>query len=166
MLFRSTAESRSQSQSTEGNGPKPAPGAGQRPAPIANQIPNAAPKPVPPSGSPAAPQTAPDAATAITPDERAQRLGRLVAEYRQLQTQVNVLNFDELTLINQANMLKLMLRFEQGGAGGASALGGQRQADLTTIQRRLDDIGTKKAEMVKRMNELAVEYRVLQQGNT
>ena len=164
-----TAESRSQSQSTEGNGPKPAPGADQRPAPIANQAPNAAPKPVPPSGSPAAPQTAPDAATANAPDERAQRLGRLVAEYRQLQTQVNALNFDELTLINQANMLKLMLRFEQGGAGGASgtgALGGQRQADLTTIQRRLDEIGTKKAEMVKRMNELAVEYRQLQQGNT
>jgi hypothetical protein len=41
---------------------------------------------------------------------------------------------------------------------------GQRQADLTTIQRRLDDIGTKKAEAVKRMNELSVEYRQLQQG--
>ena len=161
-----TAESRSQSQSTEGNGPKPAPGADQRPAPIANQTPNAAPKPAPPSGSPAAPQTTPDAAVVNAPDERAQRLGRLVAEYRQLQTQVNALNFDELTLINQANMLKLMLRFEQGGAGGASALGGQRQADLTTIQRRLDEIGTKKAEMVKRMNELAVEYRQLQQSST
>ena len=165
-----TAESRYQSQSTEGNGPKSAPGADQRPAPIPNQTPNAAPKPVPQSGSPvappAAPQTTPDAATANAPDERVQRLGRLVAEYRQLQTQVNALNFDELTLINQANMLKLMLRFEQGGAGGASALGGQRQADLTTTQRRLDEIGTKKAEMVKRMNELAVEYRLLQQGNT
>ena len=161
-----TAESRSQSQSTEGNGPKPAPGADQRPAPIANQTPNVAPKPAPPSGSPAAPQPVPDAAAVNAPDERAQRLERLVAEYRQLQTQVNALNFDELTLINQANMLKLMLRFEQGGASGASALGGQRQADLTTIQRRLDEIGTKKAEMVKRMNDLAVEYRLLQQGNT
>ena len=97
------------------------------------------------------------------PDERAQRLGRMATEYRQLQVQVNTLNFDELTLINQANMLKLMLRFDQGPASGTA---GQRQADLTTIQRRLDDIGTRKAEKVKRMNELAAEYRQLQQGNT
>ena len=57
-------------------------------------------------------------------------------------------------------MLKLMLRFDQG------PFAAQRQADLTSLQRRLDDAGTKKAEMVKRMNELAAEYRSLQQGNT
>jgi ribosomal protein S9 len=81
-------------------------------------------------------------------------------EYRQLQQLVNTLSFDELTLINQANMLKLMLRFDQGG------MAGQRQADLTAIQRRLDDISTRKAEMVKRMNELAAEYRAIQQGTS
>lgn len=95
------------------------------------------------------------------PDERAQRPGRMVAEYRQLQQQLNALNFDELTLINQANMLRMMLRFDQGLGGG---IGGQRQSDLTAIQRRLDDIGTKKAETVNRMNELSVEYRQLQTG--
>ena len=87
----------------------------------------------------------------------------MVAEYRQLQQQLNALNFDELTLLNQANMLRMMLRFDQGSAGG---MAGQRQSDLTAIQRRLDDVGTKKAETVKRMNELAAEYRQLQQGST
>ena len=130
-------ENRPQSQSTDDNSRRPAPGADQRPVP-----------------------PAPDAGTPANPDERAQRFGRMVAEYRQLQAQVNALNFDELTLLNQANMLKLMLRFDQ------SPLAAQRQADLTSLQRRLDDVGTKKAEMVKRMNELAVEYRSLQQGNT
>lgn len=85
----------------------------------------------------------------------------MVAEYRQLQQQLNTLNFDELTLINQANMLRMMLRFDQGLGGG---IAGQRQSDLTAIQRRLDDIGTKKAETVKRMNQLSVEYRQLQTG--
>ena len=93
-------------------------------------------------------------------EERARQMGRMVVEYRQLQQQVNALSFDELTLINQANMLKLMLRFDQGG------MAGQRQADLTAIQRRLDDISTRKAEMVKRMNELAGEYRAIQQGTS
>ena len=130
-------ENRPQSQSTDDNSRRPAPGADQRPVP-----------------------PAPDAGTPANPDERAQRFGRMVAEYRQLQAQVNALNFDELTLLNQANMLKLMLRFDQ------SPLAAQRQADLTSLQRRLDDVGTKKAEMVKRMNELAAEYRSLQQGNT
>ena len=82
----------------------------------------------------------------------------MVAEYRQLQQLLNTLNFDELTLINQANMLRLMMRFDQGGVAG------QRQSDLTIIQRRLDEIGTKKAETVKRMNDLSVEYRQLQTG--
>ncbi len=108
----------------------------------------------------AAPGGAPGSAPNLAPDERRQRMGRMVAEYRQLQQQLNTLGFDELTLINQANMLRMMLRFDQGPVAG------QRQADLTAIQRRLDDIGTKKAETVKRMNELAVEYRQLQQGNT
>jgi len=107
------------------------------------------PGPAPGTGSTAAREGA---------EERARQMGRMVAEYRQLQQQVNALNFDELTLINQANMLKLMLRFDQGG------MAGQRQADLTVIQRRLDDISTRKAEMVKRMNELAAEYRAIQQG--
>ena len=148
-------ENRSQSQSSDGDGPKPAPGAG--PAPAAPEKP----RPESTPGRTAPPQSAPEIAS--VPDERAQRLGRMATEYRQLQVQVNTLNFDELTLINQANMLKLMLRFDQGPSSGTA---GQRQADLTTIQRRLDDIGTRKAEMVKRMNELAAEYRQLQQGNT
>ena len=93
-------------------------------------------------------------------DERKQQMGRMVAEYRQLQQQLNTLGFDELTLLNQANLLRMMLRVDQGPVAA------QRQADLAAIQRRLDEIGTKKAETVKRMNELAIEYRQLQQGST
>lgn len=107
-------------------------------------------------GASAAPEARPDPA----PDERQQRMGRMVAEYRQLQQQLNALGFDELTLLNQANLLRMMLRVDQGPAAA------QRQTDLVTVQRRLDDIGTKKAETVKRMNELSVEYRQLQQGNS
>jgi S1-C subfamily serine protease len=136
-------ENGSQSQPQGGTSPRTAPGAPFSP-------------PVNPQGSPPA-QAEP--APPTTPDERQQRMGRMVAEYRQLQQQLNTLTFDELTLINQANMLRMLLRFDQGGP-----VAGQRQADLTTIQRRLDDIGTKKAEAVKRMNELSVEYRQLQQG--
>ena len=65
-------------------------------ASLPQPAPNAAPKPAAPPV-----QAAPDAGTAANPDERAQRLGRMVAEYRQLQAQVNALNFDELTLINR-----------------------------------------------------------------
>lgn len=117
--------------------------------------------PATPSPASAAPQSASQVAPPAppppdaSPDARQQRMGRMVAEYGQLQQQLNRLNFDELTLLNQANMLRMMLRFDQGGSG-------QRQADLTAIQRRLDDIGTHKAETVKRMNELAIEYRQLQ----
>ena len=147
-----SAESGSQSQSQRGGATQPAPGAGSGPVVRADPVPSnpfAAPAPLP------SPET--------SPVERAQRGGRMVAEYRQLQQQLNALNFDELTLLNQANMLRMMLRFDAGAAGG---MAGQRQSDLTAIQRRLDDIGTKKAETVKRMNELAVEYRQLQQGST
>ena len=118
------------------------------------------PTPVPPAApSPASPHALPPVPfPEVAPDERAQRAGRMAAEYRQLQQQLNTLDFDELTLINQANMLRMMLRFDQGPGGG---MAGQRQSDLTAIQRRLDDVGTKKAETVKRMNELSVEYRQL-----
>ncbi len=137
-------ESGSQSGSQGIGAVKPAPSAPV--APLARQ--DSAPQAPPQLSSPA---QQPDA----SPDARQQRMGRMVAEYRQLQQQLNRLNFDELTLLNQANMLRMMLRFDQGGTG-------QRQADLTAIQRRLDDIGTHKAETVKRMNELALEYRQLQ----
>ena len=134
-----SAESGSQSGSQGSGAAKPAPGAPAGPM----------------AGSESAlPQTAPPAVEEAAPDARQQRMARMVAEYRQLQQQLNQLNFDELALLNQANMLRMMMRFDQGP---------QRQADLATIQRRLDDTGTKKAEAVKRMNELAVEYRQLQQ---
>ncbi len=160
-LTQRAPESGSQSQSQADGAAKPAPGAVPGPATRANPAPSnpsAVPSPVPsPAPSSASPVPPPDS----TPDERAWRAGRMVAEYRQLQQLLNALNFDELTLINQANMLRMMLRFDQGPGGG---IAGQRQSDLTAIQRRLDDIGTKKAETVKRMNDLSVEYRQLQTG--
>ena len=163
-------ESGSQSQPQADGSAKPAPGAAPgpvaraRPAPpSASAAPSPLPAPVPPAAHPpASPHALPPVPSPeVAPDERAQRAGRMVAEYRQLQQQLNTLNFDELTLINQANMLRMMLRFDQGPGGG---MAGQRQSDLTAIQRRLDDLGTKKAETVKRMNELSVEYRQLQTG--
>ncbi len=154
-------ESGSQSQSQADGAVRPAPGAAAGPLARANPAP--ANPPVGPSALPS-PGPSPAPLPALpgegASDERAQRAGRMVAEYRQLQQQLNALNFDELTLINQANMLRMMMRFDQG------PFLGQRQSDLTVIQKRLDDIGTKKAETVKRMNELSVEYRQLQQGNS
>ena len=97
------------------------------------------------------------------PDDRVARAGLLVAEFRQLQRDLNRLNFDELTLINQSNALKLMLRFEP-----ATAIE-QRQAELSEVTRRLEDIGTRKAEAIRRMNELSAQYRQLEsaaQGRT
>ncbi len=146
------AENGSQSQSSP-NAREPEissrPPAAESSVPVPGPAPGAQPEAR--SGSTAARESA---------EERARQMGRMVVEYRQLQQQVNALSFDELTLINQANMLKLMLRFDQGG------MAGQRQADLTAIQRRLDDISTRKAEIVKRMNELAGEYRAIQQGTS
>lgn len=162
------SESGSQSQSQADGAARPAPGAAAGPAARANPAPaspSASPSAVPPPAPSPAPSPSssplPSLSREGAPDERAQRPGRMVAEYRQLQQQLNALNFDELTLINQANMLRMMLRLDQGLGGG---IGGQRQSDLTAIQRRLDDIGTKKAETVNRMNELSVQYRQLQTG--
>ena len=89
-------------------------------------------------------------------DERRERLARLVTEYRQLQRDLGRINFEEIALVNQANTLKLMLRFDQGPPSE------QRQSELATVTRKLEDIGTRKAETIRRMNELAVEVRQLQ----
>lgn len=96
-------------------------------------------------------------------DPRRDRVARVVAEYRQLQRDLNKLNFDELSLVNQANVLKLMLRFEQG------QMLEQRQTELGAITRKIEDLATRKAQTIRRLNELAAEYRQLQgatQGNT
>ena len=99
----------------------------------------------------------PDARAApLQPEERRERAGRVVAEYRLLQRELNKLNFDELALLNQANVLKLMLRLEDTGATG------QRREDLGSVTRKLEEVGTRKAQTIRRLNELAAEYRQLQ----
>jgi len=113
----------------------------------------------------AQPQPAPgrDGTAAPTGDERRDKVARVVTEHRQLQRDLNKLNFDELALVNQANVLKLMLRFEQGAANE------QRQAELAAITRKLEEVATRKAQTIRRLNELAIEYRQLQgpsQGTT
>ena len=148
-------ESGSQSGPQDGNAVKPAPGAAVGPMARQDSAPQPSPQVAPQTSPPSPPAPPAPAQPDAAPDARQQRMGRMVAEYRQLQQQLNRLNFDELTLLNQASMLRMMLRFDQGGTG-------QRQADLTAIERRLDGIGTQKAETVKRMNELALEYRQLQ----
>ena len=98
-----------------------------------------------------------------TGDERRDKVARVVTEYRQLQRDLNKLNFDELALVNQANVLKLMLRFEQGVANE------QRQSELAAITRKLEEVATRKAQTIRRLNDLASEYRQLQgqpQGTT
>ena len=45
----------------------------------------------------------------------------------------------------------------------------QRQTELGAITRKLEDVATRKAQTIRRLNELAAEYRQLQgatQGNT
>lgn len=122
------------------------------PRPADGATPEARPAPAPGREGPEAPA-----------DPRRDRVARVVAEYRQLQRDLNKLNFDELSLVNQANVLKLMLRFEQG------AVLEQRQTELGAITRKLEDVATRKAQTIRRLNELAAEYRQLQgatQGNT
>jgi S1-C subfamily serine protease len=120
------------------------------------------------SSGPAAPAAPAEAARApIAPgppaaeapqggEARRQRLTQVVGEYRKLQQQLNDLNLQELSLINRASLLKLLLRFEQ------TAPADPRRAELDQLGRKLEDIGTSKAETIRRLNELAVEYRQLQ----
>jgi hypothetical protein len=89
-------------------------------------------------------------------DEKRDRLTRLITEYRQLQRDLGRINFEEIAMVNQVNTLKLMLRFEQGPQSE------HRQAELAAVTKKLEDIGTRKAETIRRMNELAVEARQLQ----
>jgi hypothetical protein len=96
-------------------------------------------------------------------DPRHERITRLTNEYRQLQRDLGSIGFEEIALVNQANTLKLMLRFEQG------PLSAQRQIDLAAVTRKLEEVATRKAETIRRLNELAVEVRQLQgqeKGNT
>ena len=116
-------------------------------------------------GAAAAPAPAPgrESPEAVPPDERTARAARLVTEYRQLQRDLARIGFEEIALVNQANTLKLMLRFEP------NAQTEQRQVDLAAVTRKLEEVGTRKAEVIRRMNEVAVEVRQLQsqaKGNT
>ena len=120
--------------------------AGQAEAAAARAPEAAVPSPTPaPGAGPRAPLPAP---------ERNQRLNQIAEEYRQLRQSLNSLQFNELALFNQARMMQLM-----PGAAGAPG-----QGDLQQIQKRLDELGTRKAEVIKRMNELAAEFRQLQES--
>lgn len=122
---------------------------------VARSVPATFTRPADPSIAPATPDG--------QPDERRDRLTRLVTEYRQLQRDLGRINFEEIALVNQVNTLKLMLRFEQG------PLSEQRQSELAAVTKKLEEVATRKAETIRRMNELAVEARQLQaqsKGNT
>jgi len=117
---------------------------------VARSQPATAARPAEPPVAPAAP--APEG----PPDERRERIARLVSEYRLLQRDLGRISFEEIALLNQVNSLKLMLRFDQGLPAE------QRQSELAAATKRLEDVGTRKAETIRRMNELAVEVRQLQ----
>jgi len=105
---------------------------------------------------PPAPDALPKSEAPPASAERAQRLRQVVAEYRVLRQSLSNLQFNEMSLINQAQMARMLQ-----GAGAQ-----QGSADLQQIQKRLDDLGTRKAEVLKRLNELAAEYRQLQESSS
>ncbi len=106
----------------------------------------------------ARPAPAPPEADAVPEPEKQRRIAQVVGEYRQLQRTLNQLGVNEMTLINQANMLAMMMRLDGG------AVRAQREEELQRLRAQLEDIGTRKAQTVRRMNELAGEYRALQRG--
>ena len=106
----------------------------------------------------ARPPPAPPEADALPESEKQRRIAQVVAEYRGLQRTLNQLGVNEMNLINQANMLAMMLRLEAG------TVRAQREEELRRLRAQLDDVGTRKAQTVRRMNELAGEYRALQRG--
>ncbi|MFN0160980.1 MAG: S1C family serine protease [Burkholderiales bacterium] len=108
------------------------------------------------TGPVALPGTMPGPGQGAPDDERSRRAGRLAAEYRQLQGVLGQLNLEELSLTNQAHMLRLMLRFDPSGTQSP------REAELAATLRRLDEVGSRKQETVRRLNEIAAEYRGLQ----
>ena len=106
----------------------------------------------------ARPPPAPPEADALPESEKQRRIAQVVAEYRGLQRTLNQLGVNEMNLINQANMLAMMLRLEAG------TVRAQREEELRRLRAQLDDVGTRKAQTVRRLNELAGEYRALQGG--
>ena len=85
--------------------------------------------------------------------ERGQRMKQLETEFRQLRQSLGQIELGEMALINQGRMLQLL----QGS-------GAETRDNVQQIRKRLDELGTRKAEIVKRMNELAAEYRQLQES--
>ena len=113
-----------------------------------------------PPGARPGPAPAPPEADVVPESEKQRRIAQVVAEYRGLQRTLNQLGVNEMNLINQANMLAMMMRMEGG------AVRAQRDEELQRLRTQLEDIGTRKAQTVRRMNELAGEYRALQRGPT
>ena len=98
-----------------------------------------------------------EAPGSLSAAQRKQRMSQLALEYRQLHQALNNLQFKELTLINQARMLQLMQ-----SVGVAS----DAPDNLQSLQKQLDELGTRRAEIVKRMSQLAAEYRQLQESSS
>lgn len=95
---------------------------------------------------PQAPRNLPDA-------ERTRHMNQLATEFRQLRQSLGSIEFNEMALIQQGRMLQMM-------QGAGSDVGGSVQQ----IRRQLDDLGTRKAEVVRRLNQLDAEYRQLQES--
>ena len=102
----------------------------------------------------AAPATAQPAAPAPS-NESHRRKTELAREYQQHQATLNRLSFDEIALMQRGQLLGMMLRFDN------SPIADDRRTQLAQIQQRLDDIGTRKAELTRHMNTLAAEHRNL-----
>ena len=126
---------------------------------VAAAIPPAAAPAAPPAVSPSAPPVTP-APAAPPPASTQARQNEIAREYRQHQSNLNRLAFDEVALLQRAQLVGMMLRFDQ--SPGAA----DRRNELAKMQERLDEIGAKKAELVRRMNELATEsQRLTLQGS-
>jgi hypothetical protein len=115
------------------------------PSAVAPAVPPTVPPPVPPPTQPL-----PDA-------QKRQQQAALAQEYRTHQRELQGIQFEELSLMNRAQLIALMRRAE----GGATAP--QRDAELKLIRERMDALGSRRAELAKLMNTLAQQYRELGQ---
>ena len=103
----------------------------------------------------AAPVPPPPTPTPAPSTESNRRKVELAREYQQHQATLNRLSFDEIALMQRGQLLGMMLRFDN------SPIADDRRTQLAQIQQRLDDIGTRKAELTRHMNTLAAEHRNL-----
>jgi S1-C subfamily serine protease len=119
--------------------------------------PSASPQFPPSAVAPAVPPAVPPPTQPVPDAQKRQQQAALAQEYRTHQRELQGIQFEELSLMNRAQLIALMRRAE----GGATTP--QRDAELKLIRERMDALGSRRAELAKLMNTLAQQYRELGQ---